>query len=222
MGVGPGGGREHGPRPYLLLLQVDLHPANALHQLLALLLQKLGVEVRGLSGYGLSGFVELGEGELEVLYLLVVLEDEDVVLLGDGLDGALGLVGLLVVGVDDFEVAGESCQVLLVDLVELPQQFLLLGGDSGPQDVELPSDRVLLATVPFVGVLNHAQEALLQLGHVGLRLPHSGGDIQVLALDLRDGFLYQFDLVVLVGSFLSKGVPWIAHSGQMLTQHEKQ
>ena len=184
MVVGPGGGREHGPGPYLLLLQVYLHPPDALHQLLALLLQKLGVEVRGVSGYGLGGFVELGEGQLKFLYLLVVLEDEDVVLLGDGLNSALGLVGLLVVGVDDFEVAGEGCQVLLVDLVKLPQQFLLLGGDGGPQDVELPSYRVLLAAVPFVGVLNHAQEALLELGHVGLRLPHSGGDIEVLALDL--------------------------------------
>ena len=178
--------------------------------------------MRGLSGYGLGGFVEFGQGQLEVLYLLVVLQDEYVILLGDGLYGALGLVGLLVVSIDDFKVAGQGCQVLLVDLVELPQQFLLLGGDGGPQDVELPSDRVLLAAVPFIGVLYHAQEALLQLSHVGLRLPDSGCDIEVLALHLRYGFLYQFHLVVLVGSFLSKGVPWIAHYGQMLTQHEKQ
>jgi len=76
--------------------------------------------------------------------------------------------------------------------------------------------------VPLVGLLYHPQEAFLQFCHIALGLSHSGGDIKVLALDLRDGLFDEFDLVIFMGSFLGAEVPWIAHSGQMFTQHEKQ
>ena len=63
----------------------------------------------GLTWDGLGSFVEIWEGLLKFLYFAVVFKDENVVFFSDSLDGSLCFIGLLVVGVDDFEVAGQGC-----------------------------------------------------------------------------------------------------------------
>lgn len=94
-------GRVHHSRgSYVFCLEVGLQPAHRVHHFLALLLQELGVQRRALSRYRFCALPQLRQGLLEVPDLLVVLQNEDLVLLGDGLYCSFGLVGLLVVGVD--------------------------------------------------------------------------------------------------------------------------
>lgn len=51
-----------------------------------------------------------------------------------------------------------------------------------------------------IGLLYHPQEGLLELGHEVLGLPHFPHNFLILVLDLRNGLLDEFDLMVLMSA----------------------
>lgn len=59
--------------------------------------------------------------------------------------------------------------VLLVDCIEVPQDFILLVGEGVPQQLELLGDEALLAGIPLMSLLDRPLEPVLVLGHVVLR-----------------------------------------------------
>lgn len=105
---------------------------------------------------------------LQFANLAVIFEDEYVILLGDDLDGSLHLVSLFGVGVDDFQEISQCSQVLLIDIIKLLQKFFLLGGEGGPNNVELSSHCVSFTQVAVVSFFDESQETFLELVHAGL------------------------------------------------------
>lgn len=132
--------------------------------------------------------------------LLVILKNEDFILFVYVLHSPFHFIGLLVVGVDYFQKVSKCGDILLVDIIQLLEEFFFFALEVGSDDVELSGDEIFLSGVPLVGLFDVFEEGIFEFGHIGLGVSDFPHNILVLSFDLADGLLDQLYFMVFMRS----------------------